>query len=160
MDVKNVDRLKEMVGKYITKKNSKINHWMLSKLIDVTEGSVTCQFEVTDAMLNLNGTLHGGIAAAMMDDLMGLTIYSIGENNFFASMGLDVRFFRPVAKGDLVKASSKIIRRGRRVINIECSLTRSDGKLAAKCFSDMLRTERPLTSDLFVPIETMEKIHF
>ncbi len=133
---------------------------MVSKLLEVREGSVTCQFQVTEEMLNLNGTLHGGIASAMMDDLMGLTIFSLGETNFFASVSLDVRFFRPVELGEKILAKSKVIRRGRRLINIECELIRDDGKLAAKCLSDMLRTENPLTADLFVPVENIENLHF
>lgn len=160
MENENLAYLKSLIGKYMTKRNSKINHWLISELIDVEEGNVTCRFQVHEDMLNLNGTLHGGIASAMMDDMMGLTIFSLGEIDFFASVSLDVRFFRPVLLEDSVKVVSKVIRRGKRIINIECELYRGDGKLAAKSFSDMLRTRNPMTRDLFVPVASVEKIHF
>ena len=148
--------LKKYEGYYITKKNSSINNWLGGRLISANYGSIQYEFQVNQNMLNLTGTLHGGIATAMMDDLMGITIFSLGETNFFASISMQTHFLRPVPINENVTVTSNVVKHGRKIITIEVDLKLSNGKIAAKSISDLLRTEKPLLFEYFVPKKSLD----
>ncbi len=156
MENSQLEILKKYEGYYITKKNSLINHWLGGRLISANYGSIQYEFQVRQNMLNLTGTLHGGIATAMMDDLMGITIFSLGETNFFASVSMQTHFLRPVPLNEKVVVTSNVIKHGRKIITIEVDLKLSNGKIAAKSISDLIRTEKPLLFEYFVPKRSLE----
>jgi uncharacterized protein (TIGR00369 family) len=94
-------------------------------------GRAWLEWKVDPELFHLEGALFGGFIAALADHALGFPAMSVlddGEN--MTTSDLRVSFFRPVTEGTL-HIESRVVHRGRRMIHVEASFTRDDGKLAA-----------------------------
>ena len=101
---------------------------------DITEaesGRVVVTAEPKDIHLNPAGTVHGGLAATMLDSCMGLAIQSTLENGVGSTtLEFKISFVRPITpETGLIKAEGTVISRGRRVGVAEGRVTDSGGRL-------------------------------
>lgn len=119
---------------------SALGRWLNGKLIAVEEGSLTVEFVVREEMTNPGKILHGGISASMMDDVMGMTVFSLGRETFYSTINLSVDYLLPAKVGDVIYVKSKVIRAGKTVINMECEVRNSDHRIVAKCTSNLVTT--------------------
>ena len=85
-------------------------------------------FEVTDMLLNPQGSLHGGVMASVMDISMGHLVNKVVGPG--ATIEIKVQFMRPVATGTAT-CEGRFTKRGRSLSFMESKLFGSDGKLAA-----------------------------
>lgn len=132
---------KSNIGKHAADMSpSHLGRWLNGKLIAVEEGSVTVEFLVREEMTNPLNILHGGAAASMMDDVMGMTVYMLGRENFYTTVNLSIDYLSPAKAGDTLTVKSKIIRAGKTVIHITCEIQSIDHKIVAKCTSNMVVT--------------------
>ena len=103
---------------------------------DVTEaedGRVVITVDPTDAHLNPWGTVHGGLAATILDSCMGLAIQStldkgIGSTTLEFKISL-VRAITP--ETGQIRAEGKVLNCGRRVGTAEGRITDTKGRLLA-----------------------------
>jgi uncharacterized protein (TIGR00369 family) len=80
-------------------------------------------------------TVHGGVFCDIADAAMGLSFLTTLKNNeTFTSIDLRITFLRPVREGKLT-ASSKIVKRGKRLGYMECEIWNEKKKLVAKASS-------------------------
>jgi uncharacterized protein (TIGR00369 family) len=103
---------------------------------DVTEaasGRVVVTAEPNDTHLNPAGTVHGGLAATLLDSCMGLAIESTlekGVNQTTLEFKISlVRSMTP--ETGLIAAEGTVLSRGRRVGTAEGRITDSKGRLLA-----------------------------
>jgi uncharacterized protein (TIGR00369 family) len=101
---------------------------------DVTEatvGRVVVAAEPTSAHLNPAGTVHGGLAATMLDSCMGLAIQSTLDKGVGSTtLEFKMSFIRPITpETGPIKAVGMVINRGRRVGTAEGRVTDSKGRL-------------------------------
>ena len=137
-----IDFFKANIGKHAGEMSpSAAGRWLNGKLVAVDEGSLSVEFVVRDEMTNPGQILHGGIATTMMDDVMGMTVFSLGRKEFYATINIALDFLRPARVGDVLTAKSRVIRGGDSVINMECELLHADGKLVARCISNMVKSK-------------------
>jgi len=103
---------------------------------DVTEvetGRVVVSVQPSEAHLNPYGTVHGGLAATLLDSCMGLAVQSTLEQGFAqTTVEFKVSLLRPItpATGP-IKAEGKVLNRGRRIGTAEGRLTDGNGRLLA-----------------------------
>lgn len=94
-------------------------------------GHGVAELEVTDALHNPNGVLHGAVLFAMVDTAMGAaTMSTLDEGQACASIEVHLRFLRAVATGR-VRAEVSVIKGGRRIIQLEGRVFNADGVLVA-----------------------------
>ncbi len=101
---------------------------------DITEaesGRVVVTAEPKDIHLNPAGTVHGGLAATMLDSCMGLAIQSTLEKGVGSTtLEFKISFVRPITpETGPIKAEGTVINRGRRVGTAEGRVTDSKGRL-------------------------------
>jgi uncharacterized protein (TIGR00369 family) len=101
---------------------------------DITEaesGRVVVTAEPKDIHLNPAGTVHGGLAATMLDSCMGLSIESTLERGVGSTtLEFKISFVRPITpETGLIKAEGRVINRGRRIGTAEGRVTDSKGRL-------------------------------
>ena len=114
---------------------------------DVTEaqnGRVIVTAEPKDTHLNPWGTVHGGLAATMLDSCMGLAIQSTLERGVGSTtLELKVSFIRPITpRTGPIRAEGKVINRGRRVGVAEGQVTDGAGRLLVHGTTTCLIFER------------------
>lgn len=103
---------------------------------DITEaesGRVVVAAQPNNTHLNPWGTVHGGLAATMLDSCMGLAIQSTLERGRGSTtVELKVSFVRPVTPNSgPIRAEGVVINSGRRIGIAEGRVTDSKGRLLA-----------------------------
>jgi uncharacterized protein (TIGR00369 family) len=101
---------------------------------DVTEaetGRVVVTAEPRDIHLNPAGTVHGGLAATMLDSCMGLAIQSTLQKGVGSTtVEFKISFVRPITPDTgPIRAEGTVISRGRRVGTAEGRVTDGSGRL-------------------------------
>jgi len=98
---------------------------------EAESGRVVVTAEPQDIHLNPAGTVHGGLAATMLDSCMGLAIQSTLEKGVGSTtLEFKMSFVRPITPEiGPIRAEGKVISRGRRVGTAEGRVTDSKGRL-------------------------------
>lgn len=105
-------------------------------------GSVSFRFTVRKDMINPIGTLHGGVTASIMDDVIGAAVYTLNEEHFFTTINNVVDYFIPSKENDVIVANAQVIKKGRQIINAQCEIWNEDrSRLLARGYSNLLRTD-------------------
>jgi uncharacterized protein (TIGR00369 family) len=90
---------------------------------------VTVAGRVERRHLNINGVVHGGVYATILDTAMGGAVVSLlTPDETTATTSLYVEFLRAAREGELLTAVGHLLRRGRHVAFVEGELTGSDGE--------------------------------
>jgi len=100
-------------------------------IIEAENGRVVVVAEPKNSHLNPAGTVHGGLAATMLDSCMGLAIHSTLEKGVGSTtLEFKISFVRPITpETGLIKAEGTVINRGRRVGTADGRVTDSKGRL-------------------------------
>ena len=103
---------------------------------DVTEadsGRVVTTAQPTDAHLNPAGTVHGGLAATLLDTAMGLAILSTLDKGVSqTTLEFKISLLRPITpETGTIRAEGVVLSRGRRISTAEGRLTDTQGRLLA-----------------------------
>jgi uncharacterized protein (TIGR00369 family) len=82
---------------------------------------------------NPQGTVHGGVAATLLDSCMGAAVMStLDAESAYTTTQLSVSLVRPILAGvGEIFADGKVIHRGGRLVTAEGKLTDATGKLLA-----------------------------
>jgi uncharacterized protein (TIGR00369 family) len=103
---------------------------------DVTEadaGRVVTSAQPTNAHLNPAGTVHGGLAATLLDSAMGLAIHSTLDKGVSqTTLEFKISLLRPITpETGTIRAEGVVLSRGRRIGTAEGRLTDTQGRLLA-----------------------------
>jgi uncharacterized protein (TIGR00369 family) len=106
---------------------------MLGIEIDsIEEGRARLSVEVRKELKQLQGVMHGGAIASLIDTAVAFAIVGASEpEDRFTTVEMKVNYLRPISEGR-VTADARIIKDGRRIIVADCDVLDSGGKLAAK----------------------------
>jgi uncharacterized protein (TIGR00369 family) len=105
------------------------------QLTGVRPGEAVVELEASDTHANPMGTLHGGVLCDIADAAMGIAYAStLDDGESFTTLELKINFLRPVWK-DKLRATGKVVKRGRVVGMVECDVTNADGALVARSSS-------------------------
>ena len=109
------------------------------RLVEVSKGAASMEMAAkTDLHSNPMGTIHGGVLCDIADAAIGTAHFTtLTEGESFASIDLQINFFRPVWN-ERLRAVAKPIHRGKTVSRYVCDITRADGKLVAQVTSSIL----------------------
>ena len=89
-------------------------------------------------MTNPMGSVHGGIAATLLDTVMGCAVQTtLDDGEAFTTTDLQVHYVRTVNPGTAVHATGTVIHRGRRLATAEGRLVDERGKLVAHATDEL-----------------------
>jgi uncharacterized protein (TIGR00369 family) len=102
-------------------------------IVEAAKGRVVAAAEPHAKHRNPFGTVHGGLAATLLDSCMGLAVLSMLEKGLAqTTLEFKISLVRPITpQTGLVKAEGKVINCGRRVGTAEGKLTDKDGRVLA-----------------------------
>ncbi|MCI4368490.1 MAG: PaaI family thioesterase [Thermoplasmata archaeon] len=92
------------------------------------EGVGTVRGVVEKKHLNINGVVHGGVYATILDTAMGAAVVSLlAKGEVTATTSLYVEFLRPAREGHELVARGEVQRRGRHLAFVRGLLTDAEG---------------------------------
>jgi len=100
---------------------------------EVERGRVVVAVEPNGTHLNPTGTVHGGLAATLLDSCMGLAIQSTLEKGVGqTTVEFKISLVRPITPDTgLIKAEGLVLNCGRRIGTAEGRITDRNGRLLA-----------------------------
>ncbi len=107
--------------------------------VDMDTGDIELSLEITEYMINPNGTLHGGIGYTLSDLCAGLSAYYLGYK--VSTMQANINYVRPAISGTLV-AKGKVIHNGRTSFVIHVEVLSDEGKLITNSTFTMAKLEK------------------
>lgn len=130
---------KQSTGKVIENSPSNYMNWLAPTLISAEKGVLICSYVVRKEWTNPYEILHGGITAGIIDDLIGATVFTLGLDHQFTTINNAIDYFATAKIGDTIIAETKVVKRGTRIINLQCEIyLPSKKRLIAKGYSNML----------------------
>uniref|UniRef100_A0AC35GPN7 Thioesterase domain-containing protein n=1 Tax=Panagrolaimus sp. PS1159 TaxID=55785 RepID=A0AC35GPN7_9BILA len=102
------------------------------RLMDVSEGKVKLEFEVTEELTNPMGTLHGGATSTMIDIATTTALLATSTGKPGVTVNLNVACLAPAKLGETVILDAEVIKSGRSIAFTEATLYRkSDQTIVA-----------------------------
>ncbi|SHE67593.1 PaaI family thioesterase [Chryseobacterium takakiae] len=132
--------LQSFIGKEFTASPSPFMRWLNPIVISAEEGQIEFQYTVREEWLNPMGNLHGGVTAAIMDDIIGATMFSLNEKSFIVTVNNTIDYFSTAKENDSIVAETKIIKRGKQFVNAQCEIWNGDKtRLIARGTSNLFK---------------------
>jgi len=102
-------------------------------VVEASTGRVVVTASPHGEHLNPAGTVHGGLAATLLDSCMGLAVWSTIEKGFGSTtLEFKISFVRPILPdAGPIRAEGTVIAAGRRIGTAEGRLTDKTGRLLA-----------------------------
>ena len=133
------------LGKKVTDSRSPAGNWLDFTLKHIERGTAELEVLVRPEMTNPYGNIHGGMMGLVVDEAIGWAVASLGSNNNFTSMSLNIDFLFAIKGGDTLVARSTVIREGKRIVNVDCFVHSTDGTLLARGTSNLISTGMKFT---------------
>ncbi len=123
---------------------SPAGNWLKGVLTKVSEGDITVDYLVRPEMCNPVGTVHGGMLALMIDEVIGMTTFSLQNEFLYTTVNLSLDYLYNARSGDTIATRARVVRKGKNIINLEAEITDKSGKILVRATSNMARTPNKL----------------
>ncbi len=110
-----------------------LNGRLRAELEDCDDGlrEICLRFPLEPWQVNGLGTLHGGMASAMMDLTMSMAVYCFSRQSIPPTVSMTVNYLRPIPMEDGVLVRARLTSLGRRNATAYCeALIPGSGKVA------------------------------
>lgn len=131
-------------GKIVEGSHSAAGNWLSFTLEDIRKGSAEISLTVREEMTNPYKNLHGGMMAVIMDEAIGWAVISLGMSRHYTSLNLNVDFLYAIPQGERLVAKSEVIRAGKKIVHVFCSVYDSAGRTLGRAASNLVVTSMPL----------------
>lgn len=109
--------------------------------VDLQAGTLESAYLATPAFLNPAGQVQGGMLGAMLDDVTAMLVTAtLGDEEFCATLNLNISFLRPARAGALL-GRARLERRGRNVCHVAAELLQ-DGRAVATATATCMLVSR------------------
>ncbi|AQG82460.1 PaaI family thioesterase [Spirosoma montaniterrae] len=141
-----LDYFRSQIGRDMSSSISPVGRWLNGTLRAAEYGKLIVDYTIREEMTNPAGVLHGGAAAAILDDLVGAMVFALGREYAYTSVNLNIDFLHAARLGDVVTATTEVIRAGKNIIHCEGRIIAADGKIIAKCATNLIQTSIRLST--------------
>ena len=107
--------LKASVGKEVLSSPSPLINGLNAKVLRVEEGHLEFSYVVTEEMTNPLKILHGGTTAAIIDEIVGATVFTLDKSHVYTTVNLAVDYFSKAGIGETIIAIGTIIKAGDKI---------------------------------------------
>lgn len=123
---------------------SPAGNWLKGILTHVSEGDITVDYVVRPEMCNPVGSVHGGMLALMVDEVIGMATFSLQNEFLYTTVNLSLDYLSNAKSGDTITTRAYVIRKGKSIINMAAEIKDQSGKILVRASSNMGRTPNKL----------------
>ena len=99
---------------------------------DIEPGRAKLSLDVSEKHRQLQGIMHGGAIATLIDTAVAFAIVGASEPGAkFTTIEMKLNYLSPIIEGRVI-ADARLIRDGKRIVVAECDVFDAAGKMAAK----------------------------
>ncbi|GAA4448046.1 hypothetical protein GCM10023189_05320 [Nibrella saemangeumensis] len=131
---------RSQIGQDMSKSPSPLGRWLKGRIQAVDLKELVVEYTIHEEMTNPMGVLHGGAAAAILDDIAGSLVFALGRDYGYTSVNLTLDFLHSARLGETITATATIIRAGKNIIHVEGIIRSAGGKIIAKCATNLIQT--------------------
>lgn len=140
---------------------NKLNNFgntMGMKLEVVKPGEIIYEMPVLSMHLSNPLAAHGGAVAALMDAVLGVSALSasVEKNSLVSTVEFKLNYFRPVAEGDVLTGSGKVIFEGKSLISTSGEIKNQKGELI--CTGSGTFNKYPVDNNINLATATLKKV--
>ncbi len=136
-----LETLQQYVGKEFSESPSPFMLWLNPIILSAKQGALSFQYTIRKEMTNPVKGLHGGVTAAIVDDIIGATMFSLNEEVFYTTINNVIDYFATAKENDIIIAETSILKRGKQIMNVQCEIWNADKtRLIARAYSNLLKT--------------------
>jgi len=141
-EIKHLEVLQAYTGMEFTVSPSPFTLWLKPIVVSAERGKISFIYVIRHEMTNPMGILHGGMTAAIIDDVIGAVMYSLNEDFFYTTINNVVDYFAPAFDGQQIIADAVIVKKGSQIVNVQCEIW-NEGKtrLVARGNSNLIKTK-------------------
>jgi uncharacterized protein (TIGR00369 family) len=110
----------------------KNEHGLYMTFFDDGGGEVCSEFTVPDDYQGYPGVVHGGVVAAMLDEVVGRVAMIGDHHHFMMSVKLEIKYRKPVPTGMPLQIIGRVVRLRGRLGKAVGEIRLPDGTLAAE----------------------------
>jgi acyl-coenzyme A thioesterase 13 len=132
-------------GKEVKESRSNAGNWLGITLEHIDKGAAVISLEVRKEMTNPYGNIHGGMMSLVIDEAIGWAVVSLDTEQHYTSLTLNVDFLYAIKQGERMRAESKVLRVGKKIINVECHVYDMAGNVLARANSNLIVTNMEFT---------------
>ena len=114
--------------------------WLDGRIIHASRGKVIYEFIPRIEMANPTFILHGGMQTAMLDEVIGISCFTLNHTGFHISINMNVNYIGRVKIGEKVYVHAKVIREGKKIVIVHGDKSNSKGDCIATAQSNLLVT--------------------
>lgn len=103
-----------------------------TRFYEIENGQLTCIFRTEDWHQSYPGRTHGGISAAVLDELIGRTVCIDEPDCWGVTVELNLKYKKPVPTEATLKGIAHITRNTRKIFEGEGQLLLPDGSVAVE----------------------------
>ena len=112
-----------------------------AKFYSEGEGKVRVEWTAPDRYQGYPGHLHGGISAALLDEVAGRTVLGVTAFRFFVTMKMELRYRKPVPTGVPLIIRGELVKDRGRFVEARGTIHLPDGTVAVE--AEVLVAEAP-----------------
>jgi len=136
------DKIKSFIGQEFTASPSPFMRWLKPIVLTAEQGALEFEYTVRAEWLNPAQNLHGGVTAAIIDDIIGATVFSLNKPDFYTTINISVDYFSSAKADEKIIASTHIIKKGKQFVHVQCEVWNSDkSRMLAKGTSNLFKTQ-------------------
>ena len=133
--------LQSFIGKEFLESPSPFTKWLDPIVLVAEEGHISFRYVVRKDMTNPLKGLHGGVTAAIIDDVIGATLFSFNEAFFYTTLNNVIDYLSPAKEGEIIIADTQVIKKGKQIVNVQCEVwNEQKNRLIARGYSNLLKT--------------------
>ena len=127
-------------GKEVKNSRSEAGNWLGITLEHIEKGFARIATTVRKEMTNPYGNIHGGMMSLVIDEAIGWAVVSLDVEQHYTSLTLNVDFLYAIKEGERLRAESRVLRTGKKIISVECHVYDMHDKILARANSNLIVT--------------------
>ena len=122
----------------------KFSKYLNGKIISAKRGEIEVEYHVRDEWANPTGLLHGGMQAAIQDEIIGMTSVTLGYEGTLLTIDMHVNYLGKVEVGETIRVKASMVREGRTILHFFSTIRDKDDILIATANANLLRTQHKI----------------
>ena len=101
------------------------------KVVDSSYGKLKCELKVTEDLLNIQGSLHGGCTATMIDAVSSFCFLTMDDFNAGVSLDMNISYMKGAKPGEKLTIESSVLKDKGTIRFADVHIKNEEGQMVA-----------------------------